>query len=224
MSGQYDDIPIINTVATGVTRTPLTNSGGGLGKLSKEMAAGGESLKKEILNRWATTEKVIANLEKLSIPSPRNNLPPQYEMPKLMPDDLSRSNTADYTERFVKFNAWLSYVSPHLAETKARLIEVQNAMKILEAKLRKELRGDKVAGKRSGMSAEEVQDAILLNPDYQDLLEQEQYFTQSKILLESICEELGSAMKIISRNIELIKLKSGGTNRENNLGYRQFDR
>ena len=147
----------------------------------------GERLERELHEAWDTFDAVEATLSQMAFP-PLNK--PGFSRPMLAPGMLTQANGNQVTELHVKFNAWYSYAQNLLARIRGGLSQVSNEMTILAIELRKgHITAYKAADEKKP-TKEALNDLVLTDPRYQELMREKQKMEQQKLLMESQTEAL----------------------------------
>lgn len=147
----------------------------------------GERLERELHEAWDTFDAVEATLSQMAFP-PLDK--PPYSRPMLAPGMLTQASGDQVTEMHVKFNGWYSYAQNLLARIRGGLSQVSNEMTVLAIELRKgHINAYKTAGEKKP-AKEELNDLVLTDPRYQELMREKQKMEQQKLLMESQTEAL----------------------------------
>lgn len=193
---------------------------GGL-SLPTVLAGMSASEEAEIHKRWDTYNDVTEHMENLGFGPPRE---PSYLEPTLSVEDLTESQGKDYTEKYLHFIGWFNYANQICASATAQILQCDNEIKIIEARMRENMRKRTDRKTRSGEAKAppivEMADTIRLDPRIVELTQVKQWHTQ---LLERVSAkrmEFESGRALLSRQIEIKKLEYGGAARENNLNVR----
>lgn len=194
-------------------RAPQTS--GGL-QLPKDVGIG-ESVAKATEAAWSTIERVNARMTARGLDS---NPDPDIECPIVTAEALLTPDITKYTTVYAAQLRWYNYVVVLLADVRAILLEVENAMEDLAAQRRIEFKErNKQVGKKSDdwMSEQEMKDRILQDPTYKNLKQQQQLLEQERIKLDAKSDMLERNLKTISRQIENRKAEAAGGQREGNM-------
>jgi hypothetical protein len=192
------------------------NGGLQISKLS--LVGGGESKHQEIHTRWETLPTVLEQFDEWGLPTdPRE---PKVECPVVTAEMLLTPDAASYTAMFANQRLWFNYAARRLSRIKVELLQTQTEMKDLARQSRQDCREiNKTRKKIDRMTAEEINDVVETVPRYRELRVRELALLQFKTLASDIVEELESAMKLISRQVELRREDSrSGTNEQNMPG------
>lgn len=195
-------------------RAPQTG-GGGL-QLPKDVGVS-ESEARAIENAWSTIERVNARLCAFGLDS---NPEPTVECPIVTAESLLTPNITDYTTIFAAQLRWYNYVVVLLADVRAIILEVDNAMEDIASTKRLAFKDhNKRVGKKSDdwMSEKEMADHIFQDPHYKELNLQKQKLEQERIKLDAKSDTLERNLKTISRQIENRKAEAAGGTREGNM-------
>lgn len=195
-------------------RTPQTGSGGL--QLPKDVGVS-ESEARAIENAWSTIQRVNARLCASGLDE---NPEPDIECPVVTAEALLTPDIKDYTTVFAAQLRWFNYAVVLLADVRAIILEVDNAMEDIASSKRLKFKDDnKRVGKKSldWMSEKEMADHIFQDPHYKELNLQKQKLEQERIKLDAKSNTLERNLKTISRQIENRKAEAVGGAREGNM-------
>jgi hypothetical protein len=133
---------------------------------------------------------------------------PDFGCPQVTEEVLTTADSKAYTATYAQQLAWFNYASQTLSRCVSELLQVDNEMDILEARMRKGFRERmKVGGKEAKMTAEEMRDEILLEPRHAYLMLRKQQLSQYKVELGAYTEGIERGLKVISRQVEIRKME-----------------
>jgi hypothetical protein len=175
----------------------------------------------EIHKRWDTYDQVTKAMEDLGfMPA----MEPQYAEPILTIEDLTESQGKDYTEKYLHFIGWFNYANQICASSEAHILQCDNEIKIIEARMRENLRkrSDKktAKGESKPPPLAEMADTIRLDQRIIELTQVKQWHTQLFERVSAKREMFESGRALLSRQIEIKKLEYTGAGREGNLNIR----
>lgn len=194
---------------------------GGL-RLPNVLAGIGANEEEEIHKSWDTYNDVKKYMEDtLGFMPPHE---PQYPPPKLTIEDLTEAQGKDYTEKYLHFIGWFNYANQICASASAQILQYDNEIKIIEARMRENMRKQSTittkGGKVKAPPVVEMSDTIRLDPRIIELTQVKQWQSQLLVRMTALREEFESGRGLLSRQIEIKKLEYGGAARENNLNIR----
>jgi len=171
----------------------------------------GERLQEELHNVWDTFDDSELKLTQLGFP-PVNK--PGSARPHIEPGTLNRLNGAQLTEIFEQVGAWQDYATNLLSRFRGYLQQIDNEKKVLTARLRQ---GAIQAAMQSGEKKppeKEIEQNVLLDPRYQELMQEEQKVEQQRFQMEGHVDSLNRQLKLVSRQVEIrrqeLEASSGG--------------
>lgn len=195
-------------------RNPYT---GGLGlQLPPQKDVGiSESEAQAAENAWSTIERVRARMDARGL---LENPEPRVECPVVTAEALLTTDIREYTTVFAAQLRWYNYTVQLLADVRAVLLEVENAMEDIATSQRQNFRRMNDGKKKTDkIPLNEMNDLIEQDPVYKTLKLQKQELTQEKLILEAKAETLERSLKTVSRQIENRKAEGAGGNREGNM-------
>lgn len=174
-----------------------------------------ESSAAAIEKRWSTIAKVD---ERLRLKGIHANDQPDVVCPPVTTAALVTTDINEYTTVFSAQLRWYNYTTRLLADVRAIILEVKNAMSDIEVEKREHFRKlNEGRAKPDKMDKQEMEDAIELDPQYRDLKLQFQELEQERIKIDAWSESLDRSLKTVSRQIENRKAEGMGGSRENNM-------
>lgn len=166
-------------------------------------------------NAWSTIDKVRARMTAFGI---ADNPEPRVECPVVDAEALLTNDYKAYTTVFAAQLQWYNYTVRLLADVRAVLLEVDNAMDDLASAQRQRFRKiNESAAKADKVPVNEMNDLIEQDPTYRTLKLQKQQLDQERILLDAKSDTLERNLKTVSRQIENRKAEAAGGNREGNM-------
>lgn len=172
----------------------------------------------QILVKFDTQGSVEADLKTMGLTEPPK---PLFELPEITPEMLSTTDDREYTTVYAQQLSWQNYVSPILAKVTSGLLQAENQMKLVGARIKKRLREqNKLRTKEDKLKEDDIEVEVLNDPIYQEAMLEAQKLKQYKLSLETCHEIAGRNMRVISRQIEIRKLSVEEQQRENNLPFR----
>jgi hypothetical protein len=194
-----------------MNRAPQTS--GGL-NLPKDVGVS-ETTANAITNAWATIERVNARMCAKGLDS---NPEPTIECPVVTAEALLTPDIKEYTTVYAAQLRWYNYVVVLLADVRAILLEVENAMEDIASSKRLTFKAANAQlQKNDKMSEKEMADHIFQDPYYKNLNYQKQILEQERIKLDAKSDTLERNMKTVSRQIENRRTESNGGMREGNM-------
>jgi hypothetical protein len=181
----------------------------------------GQEAAKSVAQKWDTIDDQIYEVEARGLVSREK---PQFVCPELTADMLTTTDSKNYTETYVHLNAWFGYASEIYAQVKATVLQFENMKDILEAEGRKVARegAEAVAEKTKKPTKEELEDRMLLNPEYQEVKLKLQRYQQSELLFKAKLESIERSLRVISRQVEIRRLDLDQTRNGGNMPNRGY--
>lgn len=177
----------------------------------------GEQEAQTIQQTWNTAEFVEEHdIENYGL---RDYSQPKYVCPELTEEMLTTEDSRSYTEVYARLLGWFNYTSGLLAKTQARVMQYSNMQGILEAQTRKRQR-ELARATGTKITAEELNDLLLTNPEYQEITLQLQRYKQAKVYLDAKVDSLERSLRVISRQVEIKKLDFEQTRNASNMPNR----
>lgn len=161
------------------------------------------SEEQEIHKQWDTTEDTLASLWKEGFTPPPQ---PRSAQPVVTPDDLANSTSTQYSSWFMSFVSWQAYMAFRLNWIAAKKLGVDNELKILGASIRKKMRKKAEGGKKP--SEDVINDEVLTTPRCIELTHLQQQLKEQELLLEPQYEYVKSAIRLLSRHLEVRKFEA----------------
>lgn len=169
----------------------------------------------EIQQQHDTFDDVELTLSKLGF-NPIEK--PQRQCPKLTAEILATVNTVEYSSAYTQFNSWHSYAHNTLARLKAYRLQISREMDDIARRIRMASYKTKGAGK--GPSKEQLSDLVESNPRYMELDLTKLKLDQQIMLTESQVDSLERDLRLISRQIELLRMDHENGRTEHNIPNR----
>lgn len=163
----------------------------------------GEGETQNIKTHWDTAGAVERELEsKGLVPYTQ----PVETCPELTAEVLTSPDSRKYTETYVKLLSWYNYSSELLAQVRVQVIQYENMQSILDAQTRKVAKAQSEAAGGKKPAEAELQQRLLLNPEYLEVTRDLQRFQQAKICLDAKVEGLERSLRLISRQVEIRRM------------------
>ncbi len=183
--------------------------------------AGSDEDRKSARTEFDTIDDVMKELSVMGFSL--NTTPPSFPMPEVSAQHLTTNMNREYTTMYAHQLAWLNYTSPILAHVKAIVLQIENSLKSIEIRIRKDLREkNKLLPKADRLTEKDIEECIWLDPDHKGLVVEQQKYEQMRMQLDSRVEAMRENMKVISRQVEIRKIELGGEKIENNLPGRRY--
>lgn len=194
-------------------RDPQT--GGGLHLPDPKNIGISESTVRATENAWSTIERIRARMTAAGL---ADNPEPMVECPVVDADALLTPDYQRYTTIFAAQLQWYNYSVRLLADVRAVLLEVDNAMDDLASARRVEFRKlNETKAKAEKLPVTEMNDLIEQDPAFRALKRERQALEQHRLLLDAKTDTLERNLKTVSRQIENRKAEAMGGNREANM-------
>jgi hypothetical protein len=167
-----------------------------------------------VTSKWRTYDNATAALDahnagKLITPPDAANGPP------VLSEDMLQSSNMSIGTNMVRIMAWYQHLSEIKARLEAQLLEVDNTMRTLEALFRRDYKA-----MHPKATLTEIDDVIALEPTYMNFAVVKQNLKQQILLLSPKVDYFHNGYRILSRNIELIKMEREQIRGESNAGNR----
>jgi len=196
-------------------RTPV-NNGGGL-QITLGVGAPQSKLDK-IADTFATQTAIEEELVKMGV---TDQPKPNFELPVITRENLTTTNSKEYTDLYAKQLAWFNYLTPIFASVEVALLEAKNTFDLTEAAIKDGLyEENKLLSKAEKLTSDELKNKVLVHPSYQEALLQVQRMTQYKMRLKAMLEIADRNMTVISRQVEIRRQEIEGGVHENNMPRR----
>ncbi len=180
----------------------------------------GVEVAKTVAQKWDTIDDAIFELESHGL---KTRDKPNFDCPELTADMLTTTESKSYTETYVHLNSWFGYASEIYAQVQATVLQYKNMKDILEAEGRKNARTVAEADtKTKKPTKEELEDRMLLNPEYQEVKLKLQRFQQSELLFKAKVESIERSLRVVSRQVEIRRLDQDQTRNSGNMPNRGF--
>ena len=140
---------------------------------------------------------------------------PIEAIPSVTAEMLSDADPRTYSAHYAQQLAWYNYLTPILAELKGDLLQAENTLEMIGARIKRGLYDqNKVVHKSEKMTADEIDVEIKNDPDYRDALIRVQELSQKKLLIDAAVSNVERNLKVVSRQVEIRKLEFDSSNRE----------
>lgn len=158
----------------------------------------------QLNEHWDTFDEVEADLSKLGI---HPLVTPNSVMPDITAELLTSHNDVQYAEAFARLRAWYDFVLNVRARTKALEIQMENQMDVLATITKQAYLKYAEDNGMKKPSDEMIKHYIKAQPRYQQLMREIQPIRQRLVILDGRLDGLDKGLKILSRNLELIRQK-----------------
>lgn len=169
----------------------------------------------EIARQHDTFDEVETELTKWGF-SPMEK--PRYQCPELTPEVLATVNMTQYSSTYTQFNAWYGYAHNTLARLKAVRLGIEREMNTIGRGMRMAMHKQKAAGTK--LTKEYLEDLVESNPRYSQLALEEQKLDQQVMLVESQVNSLERDLRLISRQVELLRMEHDNGRIDSNMNNR----
>lgn len=178
-----------------------------------------------VTKTWNTVDIVLEEMELRGLGQKDQ---PVFQCPELDVEVLTTNDSRHYSQTYAELLAWFGYVSTIHAEIKARVLQYKNMQRVLAAQSKKTQRDVKTGVKKP--TKDELEEALLLNPEYQQVTLELQRHEQANFLYDAKVDNIERSLRLISRQIEVRRLdieqtrtQDGMTNR-GPMGYSRLGR
>lgn len=194
------------------------------------MSKGGLSLGKTLVadqkaaptrQSWSTYDEAAQAVYDTGFDPPSTANKPSGDYPKITDADLTNPDSKEYASTFRRVVAWFEYASETMAYFKALELELEESMNqlALDIKMGERL---KVRGeKEKGLSVDAMKTLYESDKTYRTYKREAQRIQQQIMILKPRLDGLETSYKLMSRNLELLRLDAEGAGRAENLHYRQ---
>lgn len=166
----------------------------------------GESAAQEMHSTWDTLEAVRIELMKEGFYTLEV---PRFAMPILNPSTFTNFHPEQFTLLYLQMESWQSYTSDILAVVDGGILQCENEMDDIEVHIKEGVRKQCEAEKTKKPADTTIGNMVKTDPRYRELRLYHQTLKQRKALLESQFKRLGRGMRLLSRYVEVEKLKAG---------------
>lgn len=187
-------------------------------RLPRTMPIGpGQAAAQTVSQKWDTADDVEAELHMKGFKAREK---PVADCPELTEEMLTTTDSKSYTETYALLLAWFGYSSELYARVQADVLQFKNMRDILAAEGRKVAREIHEGTKKP--TKEELEDRLLLNPEYQDVMLKMQRYQQAELLFKAKVESIERSLRVISRQVEIRRLDMEQTKTGANMPGRGF--
>lgn len=159
----------------------------------------GQEKTKKVLQDWDTIDQVQ---EEMHLKGLIAKDAPVYACPELTQEMLTTTNSASYTETYAHLLAWFGYASDIYALVQATVLQYKNMLDVLAAEGRRIARETN----EKKLSVSELEDRLLLNPEYQEVMHKLQRFQQAELMYKAKVESIERSLRVVSRQVEIRRL------------------
>ena len=166
----------------------------------------GESAAQQMHSTWDTLEGIRIELMRegfFTLDMPR------YAIPVLDPDQFTRFNPDQFTMLYLQFEAWQSYTADVLAVIAGGILQCENEMDDIDVHIKESIRNECKINKTRKPADTAIKDMVKTNPRYREVRLHHQMLKQKHGLIESQFKRLGRGLRLLSRYVEVEKLKAG---------------
>ena len=154
-----------------------------------------------IQNKFTTLPDVDRELKSMGISGGNQ---PNFPLPELTAASLTTTNSDEYTLMYAQQLSWSNYLGPILADVSGGLVQAENQMTLIEAKITEVVKQqNKVRSKEDRVSADDIKIQVLNDPIYQEAMLEAQRLKQFKLKLEAMHEIAGRNLRLVSRQVEI---------------------
>lgn len=172
------------------------------GGLRLPAAVGPGDLDAQLMTQsWNTFDDVELELTLMGFPPLEQ---PKHARPQLTLEILATPNSREYTDLYLKVEAWHNFAFNTMARIKAILIGYENEQNEIARGIRKEFAApDPSGGKKAKVNKSSIEDTIAEHPRFRELTFEMQKWEQKKIILQSHVDSLDRDLKMVSRQVEI---------------------
>lgn len=163
----------------------------------------GTEKKESIIERWSTYQKVEGSVTALGLGELHQ---PQNECPTLTAEMLNEADSNRYADNQQWVSSWLSFSTELLARVEAQMLEYENMLLVLTAETKRSYRELNQAAGEKKITVDEMNQKLVLSPEYQSVKHALQEQEQKRLLLRARVDTLDSMSRLLSRRIELTKI------------------
>jgi hypothetical protein len=168
------------------------NAGGQLGISDTEI--------EHILATWDTFDQSELEITRMGFPPEEK---PNFSCPQIVPGTLERLTGDQLTNLYSQIVAWHGYASNVLMRMKGKEAQIDNSMKVIKAQNRRNMRAIKQGVGGKAASKESMDDDLLLNPQFQELMKEGQKLEQQRLQIQAHVDSLDTRRSLISRFVEI---------------------
>lgn len=163
----------------------------------------GNEKKESVIERWSTYSHVEGTVTALGLGELHQ---PQSECPMLTAEMLNETDSNRYADNQQWVSSWLNFSTELLARVEAQMLEYENMLLVLTAETKRSYRElNQVEGAKK-VTVDELNQKLVLSPEYQSVKHLLQQHEQKKLLLRARVDTLDSMSRLLSRRIELTKI------------------
>lgn len=168
----------------------------------------------DIINFWSTYDIAMEMLAAKGYRNSERPKPPTVE-------ELSIKDSSEYSALFARYNGWMDFIAPLIAEAESRFAECKTILTDIEARMKLRLRETmQVSGKK--MAVEEMDNLINQNVQYRKIRRDQQIYQEQLKVLKADKDVCDDNSKATSRNLEVRRqeIETGGRNVGAGVGRR----
>lgn len=173
-----------------------------------------------IHNKWTTSPVVEQEVAAAGLPY--DETPPCAYPGTLTAEQLTTIDPSEYTQLYSEHLGWYNYLAPIVARIKSHLLEVRNEKKEIDVHISTgERKRNTVRAKGDKLTAGEIEDAVWMDPRYNELVIIEQKLEQQKLEFEARLDCVHRNLQVLSRQVTLKGQELELNRMENNLPTRK---
>ncbi len=164
----------------------------------------------QVQREWDTYDDAVQRLEQMGVTEANAPSP-------IKKGELADISGTEYSERYVEYLGWATFVNQRLTESNAILLQLENEIDDVAARIRTNL-DKRLKNTKEKMTVEQKKDHLQLHPMYRPLRIELQVQEQVCMLLRDRSNSAKEHLKVISRQVEIRKTEFDGQVRESNMG------
>jgi len=180
----------------------------------------GEVAEQHLHATWETHDGVLVDTMRNGFPA---IMRPQYAPPDLRAHDLDTMTPDVYHLLVAALSAWKTYAQSRISDTDSCILECDNEMKILIPSIKIGIREYAKASGTPKPAEKALDDMVLTNPRYIELLHRKQVLVQTRKAIEPHFDRYGRELRILSRTLEMRGQELATAGRGDARGPRRSD-
>jgi hypothetical protein len=182
----------------------------------------GELRKEQVTKDWNTYDAITTELEQQGLGTIHIPTGDNATYPILTEEMLNTIDPKTYSSHFVKFSSWMTYLSEIRSHVDAQILQNENISDHISAENRRRLRdANRLSTKTDKLTVQEMDDAILLMPEKQEVIHKLQELIQRKLIVTAQLDAVDRSLRVLSRQIEVRRLDMEHVRIESNTPRRE---
>ena len=160
----------------------------------------GHEAEQQLHATWETLDDVIIETLKEGFETITR---PQYAPPILHPQWLDDLTPERYHLMVAGLSAWKTYTQSLLNTLDCGIVECDNEMKVLAPSIKQNIRLQAKQNQMTKPAEKVIDDLVLTNPRYIELMRRKQTLVQKRKLVEPHFDRYGRELRVLSRALEM---------------------